>query len=311
MALLIITVILFIAAFVALGLKDKDGDLSWGFQIRQVLSLIVFILLIFGTFTKVPANNVGILYSPFNGTSNQTLPEGFHSKNIFDKVYDISTEVQTTSVENLTTQTKDAQYVSSTLDIKYRVSETNAYLVFKQFRTLDNMSKTLIVPTTQRVLELTTTKYNVMDVLGEARADVYKELEAAMTNELLKYGVEFYSISITDMDAGDEIEAAITKEAVAKKSVETAEQELLKAETDAKKKSVDAKANQDAAKIEAETKVIEANAEKEANDLLQQSLTPELLEKMWIEKWDGQLPKVSSENVKPIFDVTEEVVSGE
>lgn len=311
MILLIITVILFIAALIVLGLKDKDGDIIWKPQARQALSLIVFVLLIFGTFTKVPANNVGILYSPFKGTSNQTLSEGFHSKNIFDKVYDISTEVQTMSVKDLTTQTKDAQYVSSTLDIKYRVSEPNAYLVFKQFRTLDNMSKTLIVPTTQRVLELTTTKYNVMDVLGEARADVYKELEEAMTAELLKYGVEFYSISITDMDAGEEIEAAITKEAVAKKAVETAEQELLKAETDAKKKSVDAQANQDAAKIEAETRVIEANAEKEANDLLQQSLTQELLEKMWIDKWDGKLPKVSSEDIKPIFSVPEEVIIDE
>jgi hypothetical protein len=31
-------------------------------------------------------------------------------------------------------------------------------------------------------------------------------------------------------------------------------------------------------------------AEKKANELRQQALTPAILEKMWIEKWDGKLP---------------------
>ena len=70
----------------------------------------------------------------------------------------MSTEVQTMTVENLTTQTMDAQYLTSVLDIKYRVSASNAYLVFKQFRTMDNMSQNLIIPTTQRVLEMVTTQ---------------------------------------------------------------------------------------------------------------------------------------------------------
>lgn len=33
-----------------------------------------------------------------------------------------------------------------------------------------------------------------------------------------------------------------------------------------------------------------AVAEKEANQLREQALTPAILEKMWIEKWDGKLP---------------------
>ena len=33
-----------------------------------------------------------------------------------------------------------------------------------------------------------------------------------------------------------------------------------------------------------------ARAEKEANQLRNQALTPAVLEKMWIEKWDGKLP---------------------
>ena len=45
-------------------------------------------------------------------------------------------------------------------------------------------------------------------------------------------------------------------------------------------------------KAEAEKKVVAAQAEAEANKLRTQALTPAILEKMWIEKWDGTVPTV-------------------
>jgi regulator of protease activity HflC (stomatin/prohibitin superfamily) len=285
---LIISIIVVLGLFVVLGI-DFDKE-TWGMKPRQIVCLLGLIFLLPGFITKVPANSVGIVYSPFGGTKEETLAEGFHGKNIFDKVYKISTEVQTMTVSNLTTQTMDAQYLTSILDIKYRVNTGNAFLVFKQFRTLDKLSENLIVPTTQRVLEHVTTRYNVIDILGDKRNAIYLELETALSEEFAKYGVEFYSISITDMDAGEALENAITAEAVAKKAVETAEQNLLKAETEAKQKSVQAQAEQDAAKIQAETKLIQAEADTKVNEMLNESLSEEVLRKLWIEKWDGEMP---------------------
>lgn len=43
-------------------------------------------------------------------------------------------------------------------------------------------------------------------------------------------------------------------------------------------------------KAEAEKVLVKAKAEKEANELRSQALTPQVLEQMWIEKWDGKLP---------------------
>lgn len=294
MFMFIFGIIITLVAAIVLGLK-KEGDryderIVFKVNPKQFLALFGLIFCLFGFVTKIPANSVGIVYSPFGGTRESTLSEGIHMKNAFDKVYVISTEVQTASISGLTTQTKDAQFLSTTLDIKYRVNVSNAHLVFKQYRTLDRMSKTFIAPTTQRVLELITTKYNVIDILGESRNTVYSELEKNLTDEFAKYGIEFYSISITDMDAGAALEKAITDEAVAKKAVETAEQNLRKEEIIAKQQSVQAQAEQDAAKIKAETKLIEAEADKKANEMLRQSLSDEILQKEWIEKWDGKMP---------------------
>lgn len=303
---LILGIIVTLLLWVLLGLDDSSCD--WNLHFRQIFCVLGLIVMIPGFITKIPANSVGIVYSPFGGTKEQTLTEGFHGKNIFDKVYKISTEVQTMNVSNLTTQTMDAQYLTSILDIKYRVNTGNAYLVFTQFRTLKNMSENLIVPTTQRVLEHVTTQYNIIDILGEKRNTIYTELEVALTEEFAKYGVEFYSISIVDMDAGTALEDAIAAEAVAKKAVETAAQNLEKTKMEAQQKSVQAQAEQDAAKIKAETKLIEAEAEKAANELLNMTLTDEILEKLWIEKWNGQMPTYysgSEDGMNVILDAVE------
>ena len=268
MVFVIIGVIVSIVSFLMLGYLDG----GWKINNKQWLSVLGLAICLLGFFTKIPANHVGIVYSPFGGTKEITLSEGFHKKSPLDKIYKISTETKTTKVKDLTTQTKDAQYVTSILDIKYKVNNANAFKVFKQFKTLKNMSENLIVPATQRVLENITTKYNVIDILGEKRSEIYIELDKGLKEEFTKYGVEFVTISIIDMDAGKKLEAAITAEAVAKKEVETAEQNLEKA------------------KKEAEKNIVEAEAEKKVNELRNKSLSDKVLQQMWIEKWNGKLP---------------------
>ena len=291
-----ISIVVMVALFVICGYQDVPKESGygtrevWRVNSTQLVALLALLIMIPGFIARVPANSVGIKFNYFNGVNEETMPAGMHIKTPFDKVYKISTEVQTVTIENLTSQTKDAQYVNTALDVKYRVNSENAHLVFTQFKTLDKMSGSLIVPTTQRILELITTHYNVIDILGEKRSDVYNALSSDLADEFAKYGIEFYSISITDMDAGAAIENAITEEAVAKKAAETAEQKLIQAETEAKQKSVIAQAEQDAAKIEAETKIIQAEAERQANELLKQSIDEKILRQQWIEKWNGEVP---------------------
>ncbi|MDR1117406.1 MAG: hypothetical protein LBL09_04080 [Oscillospiraceae bacterium] len=267
-----------VALFILLGMK-KEGENIYKFKIRGRQLLCVFGLLImgFGCYAVVPANSVGILYSPFSGVSDNTLPEGIHIKSPFDTIYMLSTEVQTQSIADVSGQTKDAQYLTMVVDIKYRVDPQHAFEVFKQFRTLENMNRSLIAPTVQRSIESVTTQYNVIAVLGESRNEVYKGVEEELSARLADNGVSFYSMTFTDTDAGSAIENAIQAEAVAKKAVETAEQERLKAEIEAQKRVVEAQADQDKARIDAETKVIGAQAEAEANRLLAQSITEQLI----------------------------------
>ena len=277
MGFVIFAVIAAVVLFVLLGFRKVDGVIRFKLGGRQFLSLLALLIAVFGCYTIVPANSVGIIYSPFTGVSDTTLPEGIHVKSPFDTVYLLSTEVQTQNLTGISGQTKDAQYLTMEIDIKYRVDADNAFEIFKQFRTLNNMNSSLIAPTVQRSIETVTTQYNVIDVLGEFRNEVYSKIEDDLTERLQEVGVSFYSVTFTDTDAGDEIENAIRAEAVAKKEVETAEQERLKVEIEAQQRVIEAEADRDKAAVEAETRLIEAEAEAEANRLIAASITDELI----------------------------------
>lgn len=321
MGLLIVTIVLIIAAFIGFGFvrtktttTDRWGDertqhnVSWKLNARQCLAILPILLLLFGLFTKVPANSVGIQYSTFTGVKEDTLGEGMHFKSLFDKVYIISTEVQTKKLENITGQTKDSQYVNITMDVQYKVDSSTAFQVFREFRTLENVDNKLIANVVQRAVESVTTEYSVYDILGSAKNDVYTKIQEALKTDLAAKGISFYYINFIDVDAGEAIEEAIVAQAVAKQEVETAEQEKKKAEIESQKRVIEAQADLEKAKIEAEIKLVEAQATADANALLEESLNAKILEKLWIEKWNGELPKFVTDGNNFMIGLPEEEV---
>lgn len=274
MILIIITALLLIGSFIFLGIDERAG--VWKFRPRQILSLFTLLLLTLGMFKIVPVNTVGIIFNPFTGVQEQVLTEGFKTKTPLDQIYIISTEVQTKNVVGVTGQTKDAQWIKMDMDIKYSVSQSNAFLVFKKFKTLQNVDEKLIQPIVQRAVEQITTQYNVIDILGEKRNEVYIQIEKVVTEKLAGSGVELFSLVLTDTDAGAAIENAIEAEAVAKKAVETATQAQDKARIEAETKVIEAEA---ASRV----KLIEAETLAESNRLLSNSITENILRKMEME----------------------------
>ena len=129
----------------------------------------------------------------------------------------------------------------------------------------------------QKSIESVVTQYNVIDILGAKKNEIYALATKNLEKMLKIEGVELVQLTIKDMNTGNEIEKAIADEVVAKKQVETAEQNRLKAKKDA------------------ETKIIKAKANADANKILQKQLTNKILIQQWIEKWNGEVPKVSGD----------------
>jgi regulator of protease activity HflC (stomatin/prohibitin superfamily) len=175
---------------------------------------------------------------------------------------------------------KDLQEViTGGLIQKAMCGDAKAFEVFKQYRNLKNISNDLITPVVQRSIESVTTQYNIIDVLGAERNNVYKQIEADLKTRLEANGITFILINFDDTDAGDEIEAAIQREAIAKKDAETAEQQRLKNLTEQQQKVDNANVEKQEAEIKAQTTKINAEAEAIRYKIISDAITPQLIEK--------------------------------
>lgn len=283
----IILVLLAIGMVIALGIIEKENGINtFKLNKKQLLAIIpLLVALGMNCITFVSANTVGVKYSAFNGTSKETLNEGLHFKTPFDKIYEIDTTVQERSVKNVMVQTNDAQFLTMNINVKYQVTTKDAFKVYKGYKTLDTLNKNIIANYAQQALSEVCTQYNIIDILGDKRNEVIQKSSELLKEKYANEGVTFKSLTVKDMDAGDEIEKAIKDEAVAKKEVETAEQKKQKAQK------------------EAETKLIEAQGEAEANAAKSTQLTDQILKEKIIEKWNGELSKVGGSN-GTMFDIS-------
>ncbi len=255
---------------------------------------VVAIAAVIGTqsVASVGANKVGIIFDPLlGGVQEYTLNEGFHLKSPIAHVYIIDTEVQSVNLIGLNGQTKDSQYLNISVDVKYKVNTSNAFTVFKNFRSLDRVNNELITPFTQRAIESVTTKYNIIEILGEDRNNVYAEIENELAERFETNGVTLHSVTFTDTDAGDTIEAAIEAEAAAKKEVDIAEQKKIKASIEKEEQIIRAEADK-------EQKILEAQGEAESIRIIQEQLAkdPTYIDYVKWSRWDGALPEVLGES---------------
>lgn len=233
---------------------------------------VLSLLLIRGLAIKrIPANTVGVKVSAFNGAQKTTLQTGYHFKIPFvDKIYTLPTSVQTKTMEKLTTQTKDGQWLNTNIDVKYKINKEEAMTVFSNYTDLENVNNNVISPAVQRAIESVTGDYDIYDILGAKRTEVYEAIDKALKEKFESYNLEFVSFTITDQDAGDEIEAAIKNESVKQKEIDTAKQEQEKSKVEAETKKVQAQA-------EADTAIIRAEGEAKSNKIKSDSITDNLI----------------------------------
>ena len=136
-----------------------------------------------------------------------------------------------------------------------------------------------------------TAKYTSTE-LGAAKGEIMEAVKNYVVPYFKEYGI---TITVLGMKEGvsyenDEIQKAIDAKFAS-------EQELVIQQN--KNDAALAKAEADAKAM-----IMAAEAQAKANALLTESLTPELLEKMYYEKWDGKLPYIyGGDGMTPIVNV--------
>lgn len=136
-----------------------------------------------------------------------------------------------------------------------------------------------------------TAKYTSTE-LGAAKGEIMESVKNYVIPYFKEYGI---TITVLGMKEGVSYENNEIQKAIDAKFA--SEQELVIQQN--KNDAALAKAEADAKAM-----IMAAEAQAKANALLTESLTPELLEKMYYEKWDGKLPYIySGDGMTPIIQV--------
>lgn len=296
-------------------MKGKIGAVVLGFIIVVVLIVLLFCSV------KVPAGYVAVQYDMNGGIRNEILSQGWHivSPTVKTTLYSIGIEQSYLSAEDVgdsdedesfSTPTADGKSLIVDLEFSYKFDEERITDTFTRFKgqSGEDVKNTFIKPKVKAWTQEVTAKYPVTDVFGDKRQELNEELDVYLKEKFYEYGIIIDTVNFTRIDTDAETQAAIQKKVTAQQELELAQIESqtakVQAEKDKEIAAIEAERKLIAAEAEANAIIIAAEAEAEANRKIAQSLTPELIEKIKYEQWNGELPQVQGSNT-PIVSITE------
>ena len=234
---------------------------------------------------SVPTGYTGIL-TTFGKVENVTLEAGLNMKAPWQKIVTMDNRVQKQTVE-LNCFSSDIQEVSMMYTVNYQISSVDAMTIYKTIGTkyYDNV----IVPNITEAVKTSVAKYTA-EALVNNRSDLAVKIEEDLTARLSSYNIILVSTAVEDMDFTDAFTNAVEAKQVA-------QQNKLKAETEAEQKVIEAEAAAKVKAVEADAEAyqikIKADAEAAANKEIAASLTEALINYMYYQTWNGELPEVS------------------
>lgn len=271
--------------------------------------LLGMLVLLFGCFTSVQANQVGIIYDEINGgIQDNTYGEGLHQKSIFEHITQISTANRSAGVIT-TGQTNDGQYATFELSIIYKIDKENAGKFYRITNDTDIPSEALNT-LVKACLQSSTIQYDIFELLSTGLETARIDFKEDLTKTLAEtYYITLVNVSFDDIDGGTEVEAILSQKAEAEQKIKVAELEAsanrITAENQAEIEKTLAEATAYSIRIEGEANGEAASAYIQkvegmidnlytnlSNTMSYAECTDLVLSIIFYDTWDGKLPEV-------------------
>jgi regulator of protease activity HflC (stomatin/prohibitin superfamily) len=263
-------------------LRNDDSVNEYARHARSIaifgIGGLVVLILLFGTFFTIPAGYCGVL-TTFDAASPIVLGPGLHVKlPIVQGVIKMNVQVQKNE------QTEDAasldlQDVKTTVATNWNINDSDASWIFQKIGLESALNERIFQPVVSNAVKAVVAHYNAEELVTK-RDLVRTQIDDMIRTNLKPYhvNVDVSGVSITDFQFSTDYASAIEQKQVAQQRAQQAEYELQQA------------------KVEAERQIAQAQGQAEAQKLLQQTLTAQIIQQQAIAKWDGHLPNVMGGN---------------
>jgi len=238
-----------------------------------VISGIFLLWLFFASIVIIDAGETGV-YSLFGKVKDEELRSGFHLVIPLARVTKMSirTEEYTMSItqgegarygsDAITSLTKEGLSVDLDMTVLYRIKEDNASDIYREVGL--NYDEKIIRPTIRTVIRDIIAQYEAKDIYSEKREEASQKIEDSLRSDLEERGII--------------IENVLLRNVVLPSNLSKAIQEKLQAEQEAEKYDFIL----DKEKKEKERKVIEAEGQRDAQKIINESLSTNYLYYLYI-----------------------------
>ncbi len=250
-----------------------------GFMLFCTSSLLL--LFLFGSVFTIGPGQRGVLMT-WGAVQPGVLQPGLHFKAPFmQRVVKMSVRIQKSQAPE-TAASKDLQDVETTTAVNWNLQPQDAEWIYEHVGTEKSLVQRVIDPAISNAVKAVTAHYNAENLIVERDA-VRTAIEQQIRSALRPYRVVVDSVNITNFSFSPQYSQAIEQKQVAQQKALQATYELQKA------------------RVDAQQVVVRAQAQSQAQALLQKTITPEVIQLKAIRKWNGKLPKVvGSSGVLPI-----------
>ncbi len=258
--------------------KNKDVYIA-----VQLTLVIVFLAIMSKFFVIVNAGERGVLMQ-FGKVQEKVLGEGLHV--IVPTVYSVKklsvrVQKQESSAE---ASSKDLQDVFTDVALNWHIIPEEANAIFQQIGDEKQIVDRIIYPAVEEVLKAVMAKYTAEEIITK-RGEVKAAVDEFLTLRLVTYHIAVDDISLVHVHFSERFSDAVEAKQIAEQEAKRGEFLALKAVK------------------EADAKINLAKGEAEVQRLLRDNLTPELLERQAIEKWNGNLPLIVGDGGKNLLDL--------
>lgn len=261
----------------------------------------VVVMLGFSTLscTRIDAGHVGIkvnMYGSEKGVQDIVEVSGMVWYNpLTTQIYEFPTYVQhkvwtldanedSPQNEEFTVTTRDGLSLSFDVGLDYTVIPTKVADIFRTYRkSLPQITNEFIRTLVRNAYNNTASKYTAEDMVSR-RSEYEIQVKEMLSKDMDKGGFIVTQIAILG-----KIRMPQTLEDAVNSKIK-AVQDAIRAENEKQRTIAEAQKEIEQAKGKAEAMRINSEAEANANRALTSTVSPLLIQKMMIEKWDGKLP---------------------
>lgn len=252
------------------------------------------------TCSKVPAGNVGVkfdLYGGDKGVTGEVLHPGKYWLGWNEELYlfptfsqnytwqQVDPQSKNSVDESITFQDREGTQVNADVGITYAIEVDKADLIFQKYRKgLAEITDTYLRNMVRDALNSETSKMDVSDIYGVGKEELMERVTKRVRDQVKPIGLDVEKIYwIGPMRLPPAIIAAINGKIEATQKAQQRENELQTAKAQAE-------IEREKARGEADALLIAARSEADANKLRQASLSRELIDYTYAQRWDGKLP---------------------